>query len=54
MTMPFRKIKGDTIVTKKVVHFLIVPGTRRKRTMMTTTPSPVKKVKPVFKNCPKI
>ena len=49
MKRPTVKIKSATIVTKKAIHILIVPTTRRKGTMTNTSPSPVKKVKPVLK-----
>ena len=49
-TRPTGKINGDTIVTKKVIHITIVSTRRRKRTMTTTSKTPVKKLKPVLKN----
>ena len=53
-TRPTGKIKSATIFTKKTIHLLILPTTRRKRTMVITSTSPVKKVKPGLKTCPKI
>ena len=53
-TRPTGRIKSATIFTKKTIYLLIVPTRRRKRAMTTTSPSQVKKVKPVLKNCPKI
>ena len=49
MTMPAVNIKSSKIVTKNVIHIIIVPKRRRKGKMATTSPSPVNKVKIVLK-----
>ena len=43
------KIKSATIVSKKVIHILIVPTRIKKKTMTTTSASPVRKLNPVLK-----
>ena len=43
MTRHTGKINSATIVTENVTHLLVVPTTRRKRTMATTSPSSVNK-----------
>ena len=43
------KINSATIVSKKVIHILIVPTRIKKNTMTTTSASPVRKLNPVLK-----
>ena len=54
MTRPNVKLKSAKIVTKTFIHILIFPTRIRKTAIMTTIPSPVNKVKSVFKTCPNI
>ena len=49
MTSPTGKINSATIVTKKAIHFIIVPTRIRKKMTTTASTSPVNKVKPVLK-----